>query len=92
MIKTFAHKALERYYFHSDKRGLNARHVPRIERILDRLNAALSVADMNLPGYGLHRLSGNRQDTYSVKVSGNWRITFRFEEGSAFDVNLEDYH
>jgi len=47
---------------------------------------------MNLPGYGLHRLSGNRQDTYSVTVSGNWRITFRFEEGKAFDVNLEDYH
>lgn len=86
------HKALERYYFYGDKRGLNARHVPRIGRILDRLNAALSVADMNLPGYRLHRLSGNRQDTYSVEVSGNWRITFRFEEGKAFNVNLEDYH
>jgi proteic killer suppression protein len=47
---------------------------------------------MNLPGYGLHRLTGNRKDTWSVKVSGNWRITFCFADTHVFDVNLEDYH
>ncbi len=47
---------------------------------------------MDLPGYGFHRLKGTRSDTCSVKVSGNWRLTFRFEAGHAYDVNLEDYH
>ena len=92
MIKTFAHKALERFFLNGDRRGLNAQHLPRIERILDRLDAALQATDMDLPGYGFHRLVGNRQDTYSVKVSGNWRITFRFQDGDALAVNLEDYH
>ncbi|MBI4533872.1 MAG: type II toxin-antitoxin system RelE/ParE family toxin [Candidatus Melainabacteria bacterium] len=47
---------------------------------------------MNLPGYKLHRMTGNRKDTWSITVSGNWRITFRFQDGYAYDVNLEDYH
>jgi len=48
--------------------------------------------DMNLPGYRFHRLKGERRQTYSVTVSGNWRLTFRFEGADALDVNLEDYH
>jgi proteic killer suppression protein len=47
---------------------------------------------MNLPGYRFHALKGDRKGTFTVAVSGNWRITFRFQEGDAFDVNLEDYH
>jgi proteic killer suppression protein len=47
---------------------------------------------MNLPGYRLHQLKGNRIGTWSVTVSGNWRATFRFEGEDAFDVDLEDYH
>ncbi len=60
--------------------------------MLDRLNSAELVKDMNLPGYGLHKLTGDRKDAWSIMVSGNWRITFRFESGHAYDVNLEDYH
>jgi len=47
---------------------------------------------LNLPGYGLHKLAGDRKDLWSIKVSGNWRLTFRFDQGHAYDVNLEDYH
>jgi len=64
----------------------------RLRRLLDVLNRARATADMNLPGYRLHRLKGNRADTWSVTVSGNWRVTFTFEGQDAFDVDLEDYH
>ena len=66
--------------------------VARLLRQLDVLNRARTTADMNLPGYRLHRLKGNRAGTWSVSVSGNWRITFKFEGEDAFDVDLEDYH
>jgi proteic killer suppression protein len=92
MIKTFAHKGLERFFRYEEKRGLSTRHLPRLARLLDRLHAAAEPRDMNLPGYTLHRLKGDRKDIWSVKVSGNWRLTFRFENGHAHDVNLEDYH
>lgn len=48
--------------------------------------------DMNLPGFDFHRLKGNRKGIYAVSVSGNWRLTFRFEAEHASDVDLEDYH
>lgn len=92
MIKTFKHKGLSRLFIDDDKSGINTQHRERINRLLDRLDCIAMVEDMNLPGYGLHRLTGDRKDTYSVKVSGNWRITFRFDGVNAYDVNLEDYH
>ena len=66
--------------------------VNRLRRQLDVLNRARTAADMNLPGYRLHRLKGNRAQTWSVSVSENWRITFKFEGQDAFDVDLQDYH
>lgn len=92
MIKSFAHKGLARFFWYEEKAGLSAQQLPRLARMLDRLNAATEPRDMNLPGFGFHRLKGSRKDTYSVTVSGNWRLTFRFESGHAYDVNLEDYH
>ena len=47
---------------------------------------------MNNPGYRLHQLAGNRRGVWSVRVSANWRITFRFDSGEAVDIDLEDYH
>jgi proteic killer suppression protein len=47
---------------------------------------------MNLPGLGLHELKGDREGTWAVKVSGNWRVTFRFMSRDAETVNYEDYH
>jgi len=63
-----------------------------MRRILDRLDAAAKPEDMNLPGFGFHGLSGKLKGTFAVSVSGNWRITFRFADADAMDVNLEDYH
>ena len=92
MIRTFKHKGLERFFKEGSKRGVNAGHAARIQRILDRLDTVPAADDMNIPGFGFHGLAGNRQGDYSVSVSGNWRITFRFANGDAHDVNLEDYH
>ncbi len=92
MIRNFRHKGLERYFAKSDRSGIDARQADRIRRILDLLDAAAAPADMDLPGYRFHSLKGDRKGAYAVSVSGNWRITFRFERGDAVDVNLEDYH
>lgn len=60
--------------------------------ILDRLDVVATVGDMNLPGLAFHALKGDRRGEFAVSVTGNWRITFRFSDGDAYDVNLEDYH
>ncbi len=92
MISRFRHKGLERFFKAGDYRGIPAQHAARIERMLDRLESALRPGDINLPGYGFHRLKGERKGAYAVSVSGNWRMTFRFEGEHAVDVDLEDYH
>ena len=63
-----------------------------MERILDRLNAASNIKDMNYPGSYLHQLSGNKKGQYAVKVAGNWRVFFEFIEGEAYVVDYDDYH
>lgn len=92
MIQNFRHKGLLRFFSEDEKKGLNAKHLPRIERILDRLDAALCPEDMNMPGFNFHGLSGFNPKRYAVNVSGNWRITFAFDGEDAIDVDLEDYH
>ncbi len=91
MIRGFKHKGLERYFRRDDRRGCPA-HTERITRILDALDAATKPEDMNLPGFRFHRLKGQRDDSYSVTVSGNFRITFAFDGEFAINVDLEDYH
>lgn len=92
MIKSFRHKGLKRLFETGERRGVAPELANRLIRQLDVLNQARSTADMNLPGYRLHRLKGDRSGTWSVSVSGNWRLTFTFEGEDAFDVDLEDYH
>ena len=92
MIRSFAHKGLERFFAKSERRGIDAKHAERIRRLLDRLDAAAKADDMNIPGSQFHTLKGDRKGTYAVSVSGNWRITFKFDNGDAINVNLEDYH
>lgn len=92
MIKTFRHKGLERFFTKSDRSKIDSRQAERIRRLLDRLDAAAVPEDMNLPGFGFHGLMPKSKGLYAVSVSGNWRITFRFDTGGAVDVNLEDYH
>ena len=92
MIRSFRHKGLERYFRKGERKGIDAQHELRIRRILDRLDASIRPDDMNLPGYRLHGLKGDRKGLFAVWVSANWRITFGFDGGDAVNVNLEDYH
>jgi proteic killer suppression protein len=92
MIQNFRHKGLHRFFATSDSRGIPAQCAARLERLLDRLDAAIKPEDMDLSGYRFHPLKGDRQGDYAVSVSGNWRLTFRFDGEDATDVNLEDYH
>jgi toxin HigB-1 len=64
----------------------------RLGRILDRLNAASEIRDMNYPGSSLHKLAGDKKDQYAVKVSGNWRVFSEFVDGDAYIVDYDDYH
>ena len=92
MIKSFRHKGLKRLFETGERRGVAPELADRLRRQLDVLNRAGSTRDLNLPGYRLHQLKGNHAGTWSVTVSGNWRVTFTFEGEDAFDVDLEDYH
>lgn len=92
MIRSFRHKGLDAFFTKDDRRKVPADRIERINRQLDRLDAAKMPQDMNLPGWGFHELKGNRKGTYAVSVSGNLRITFRFDGSHAIDVDLEDYH
>ncbi len=56
------------------------------------IDSATAIDDLKIPGYDLHQLKGDRRETWSIKVSGNWRITFTFSNNDAYDLNLEDYH
>ena len=92
MVKSFKHKGLELFFYTGRKKGIKPEHAGRLERVLDRLNAANDIRDMSYPGSNLHQLSGDKKDQYSVKVSGNWRIFFKFSDGDAFIVNYGDYY
>ena len=92
MIISFKHKGLEQFFKTGKTAGIQSKHSKRLRLILGRLNVAISPQDMNLPGLFLHQLTGNRSDIWSVRVSGNWRVTFRFNATHAEIVNYEDYH
>lgn len=92
MIMSFSHKGLEVFFRTGSTKGIQSKHADRLGRMLDRLDAAAEVRDMNAPGYDLHPLKGNLSGHWSVKVSGNWRMTFRLENGNAYVVNYQDYH
>jgi proteic killer suppression protein len=92
MIVGFRHKGLKLLFEKGDRRKVLSDHADKIERILARLEEASEVGHINLPGFRLHRLEGDLDGFWSVTVSGNWRIVFRFEGGDASDVDLIDYH
>ncbi|MBI4218761.1 MAG: type II toxin-antitoxin system RelE/ParE family toxin [Chloroflexi bacterium] len=91
-IRGFRHKGLERFFTTGSTAGIQAKHAGRLRLILGRLNASTGPQDMSLPGLDLHELSGARKGTWAVKVSGNWRVTFKFLGKDADLVNYEDYH
>ena len=92
MVKRIRHRGLRKLYEDDTARGLNADHVTRLRLILAALDAAENAGDMDVAGWRLHSLKGTRKGHWSVWVSGNWRVTFRFDGTDATDVNYEDYH
>ena len=92
MIHSIKDKRLKRLWTKGDASKLPAAQLERIENILEVLDGAEKKEDMNLPGYHMHELKGDLKDHYSVRVTGNYRITYRFEGGHAHDVNYTDYH
>jgi toxin HigB-1 len=94
MIVSFKHKGLERLFLKGDASKLNPMHLDKIRKILIRLHTAQNVQDVNVPGWDLHPLKGNLKDHWSVKVNGNYRVTFIFvgERVEVLDVNYLDYH
>lgn len=92
MIKTFAHKGLEKFFRTGSKAGIRPDHAGKLGRQLALLNVAREPKDMDLPGWKLHSLSGEMDGHWSVWVSGNWRLTFRFNGEDAEIVDYQDYH
>ena len=92
MIRTFAHKGLQRFFEQGSKAGIQPAHARRLRLILGRLDTAIAPRDMALPGLRLHALHGEREGYWAVSVNGPWRITFRFEDGHAWQVDYVQYH
>lgn len=92
MIINFKHKGLETLYRTGSSRGVQLAHVPKLSRILAALDAAVSVSELNHPGYKLHPLKGALKGHWSIWVTGNWRITFRFAGADVELVDYQDYH
>ena len=92
MIRSFRHRGLKRMYDRGDARKINPDLVNRVALALADIDAASSASDLDLPGYRLHLLKGNLKGYYSISISRNWRVIFRFEAGDVYDVGLIDYH
>jgi len=92
VIRHFKHRGLKRFFAEGTVRGIQPEHAERLRLILARLHASFQPADMDLPGLGLHPLKGKLRGHWAVKVSGNWRVTFRFETQQVVDVDYVDYH
>ena len=92
MIKSFIHKGLQKFYENGTTRGIQSEHTKKLKMRLVALDTAFSIEDLRLPGFNLHSLKGDRVAIWSIKISGNWRITFRFEDGDVYIINYEDYH
>ena len=93
MIRSFKHRGLKRFYERGgDRSGIRPDLLDMVERILTVLDNATAPEALDLPRYHLHPLKGDMKGFWAVTVRANWRLVFRFEGGSAFDVELIDYH
>jgi len=92
MIKSFKHKGLKNYFQTGSTSGIQQKHQRKLRMQLAAIDTAQVIDDINLPGFKLHPLKGNRDGVWSITVNGNWRITFEFIDGNAYILNYEDYH
>lgn len=92
MIESFRHKGLERFFTTGSSAGIQPQHSKKLKMQLTALHTASFIEDVDIPGWRLHSLKGDKKDLWSITVSGNWRLVFEFENGNAYVVNYEDYH
>ncbi len=92
MIKSFRHKGLRRFFETGSTAGVQSAHAKRLRMQLAALDSAHEIADIDLPGFGLHRLRGELSGRWSITVNGNWRVTFEFQDGDVYVLDYEDYH
>jgi len=88
----FKNKKLQRFWLKGIKKGINNKIVDKLLYLLTQLDKAEYPEDINIVGYDLHALKGNKAGSYAVTVTANYRITFRFVKNQAVDLDLEDYH
>jgi len=92
VIKSFKHKGLKKYFYYGDISGIQPEHRNKLTRLLTAIDESKVVDGLKIPGFCLHQLKGDYKDLWSVKVNGNWRITFKFEKGDAYILDYQDYH
>jgi proteic killer suppression protein len=92
VIRSFIHKGIQALFDNGSKAGIQPSHAARLARQLARLEQSATPQDMNIPGWKLHALKGELAGHWSVWVNGNWRLTFRFEDGAAILVDYQDHH
>ena len=92
MIKSFKHKGLRQFFGTGNVAGIQPKHFRRLRMRLAAIDTAQVIGDIDLPGFHLHPMKGQREGLWAINVSGNWRITFEFIEGNAYILNYEDYH
>lgn len=92
MIKSFKNKRLKKFFETGEASRIQKRHVKRLALVLDVIDYAETIKDLNFPGSGLHKLEPKRDERWALKISGNWRVTFVFMDGEASDVDYMDYH
>ena len=92
MIKSFAHKGLEKFFTTGNQAGIQPIHSKRLRLILSLLNDAKQLSDLDAPALRLHELKGDKAGLWSVTVQANWRVIFHFENGDAYIVDYIDYH
>lgn len=84
--------ALKRYVGRGDVSKIKPEWLGKVTRILGALHAAVSPEELDMPGFGFHRLTTPRKGTYAVWISRNWRITFKWDDAGPYDLDMEDYH
>jgi len=92
MIKSFRHKGIQQFFETGSKVGISAEHAAKLSRQLLLLDAAKHPLEMDVVGWKLHQLKGDLSGHWTIKVSGNWRLTFAFEGEDAILVDYQDYH
>jgi toxin HigB-1 len=92
MIKSIRHKGLKRFFEKGDAAKVQPNHVTRLRVMLAILHTAQGIDDIDKPGFALHPLRGEMEGRWAISVSGNWRLTFEFEDGDVYVLDYEDYH